>query len=159
MDLSRPPHCCRRTHRWRRRGRPCSRYRPRRSMYTRMKPEENEIIVLSSARGPLLLGDATLVSELWQPLFRVYVSVFQNSSGHLVTYMGDLLGHMQCIDTRPFTWETVWVSYILFGIILLLSCQILANQKVVKFFIYVYPDSREIGQVSMSFICQSKSPA
>ena len=29
---------------------------------------------------------------------------------HLITYMGDLLKHMQCIDTWPFTWETAWVS-------------------------------------------------
>ena len=54
-------------------------------------------------------GDATLVSELWKPLFQAYVDGFQNPSSHLITYMGDLLWHMKCIDTWHITLETcIW---------------------------------------------------
>ena len=47
----------------------------------------------------VLQGDATLVSELWKPLFQAYVEGFQNPSSHLMTNVGDLLEHMKCIDT------------------------------------------------------------
>ena len=43
-------------------------------------------------------------------LVGAYASGFRNPSSHLITHMGDLLGHIKCIDTWPFTWETTWVQ-------------------------------------------------